>query len=208
MDKADDTGGGISAYPIGSIYMSVNPTNPADIFGGTWQALDQGRVLIGAGTAHPAGEEGGSETHLLSEEEMPAHTHTMDSAGSHTHGGSAGTAGAHTHSRGSMNIEGEITPTYDAGLVSTDYSGTINGAFEKGTAFSRTLNTVSGNSRALEFNASKDWTGSTSSNGEHSHSLSINSGGSHSHTINSKGGGEAYSIMQPYLSVYMWKRTA
>lgn len=30
----------------------------------------------------------------------------------------------------------------------------------------------------------------------------------HSHTISSQGGGSAHSIMNPYIVVYMWKRTA
>ena len=33
-------------YPIGSIYMSVNSTNPKTIFGGEWVAWGQGRVPI------------------------------------------------------------------------------------------------------------------------------------------------------------------
>ena len=37
-----------SVYPIGSIYMSVNDTSPASLFGGEWERLE-GRFLLGAG---------------------------------------------------------------------------------------------------------------------------------------------------------------
>ena len=37
-------------YPVGSIYLSVNPTNPSSLFGGTWVAWGQGRVPIGIGS--------------------------------------------------------------------------------------------------------------------------------------------------------------
>lgn len=44
-------------YPIGSIYLSVNATNPSTLFGGTWQSIGSGRVLQGADDAHAAGSE-------------------------------------------------------------------------------------------------------------------------------------------------------
>lgn len=37
-------------YPVGSIYLSVNNTNPGTLFGGTWVQVCQGRALWGAGT--------------------------------------------------------------------------------------------------------------------------------------------------------------
>jgi hypothetical protein len=36
-------------YPIGSIFMSVNDTSPAVLFGGTWEKIE-GRFLVGAGS--------------------------------------------------------------------------------------------------------------------------------------------------------------
>ena len=54
------TGGGsfnpLSVYPIGSIYLSTNGTNPAELFGGTWESIGSGRVLQGADDTHAAGE--------------------------------------------------------------------------------------------------------------------------------------------------------
>lgn len=82
------------AYPVGSIYLSVNDTDPATLFGGTWKRISQGRFLIGAGANEanstdywgsytagsenfPAGEMGGEPTHKLTVDEMPSHSHSL-----------------------------------------------------------------------------------------------------------------------------------
>ena len=35
-----------NVYPVGSIYMNVNSTNPGTLFGGTWEQI-QGKFLLG-----------------------------------------------------------------------------------------------------------------------------------------------------------------
>lgn len=67
-------GGALDAYPVGSIYMSVNSTSPSTLFGGTWQRI-QDRFLIAAGSTYKAGGTGGEATHTLTIGEMPSHTH-------------------------------------------------------------------------------------------------------------------------------------
>lgn len=65
-----------TAYPIGSIYMSVVDTNPATLFGfGTWARI-QDRFLLAAGGTYKAGATGGEASHTLTVAEMPQHTHT------------------------------------------------------------------------------------------------------------------------------------
>ena len=44
----------LNAYPVGAIYLSTVNTSPASLFGGTWVAIGQGRMLIGAGTGTDA----------------------------------------------------------------------------------------------------------------------------------------------------------
>lgn len=64
-----------SCYPKGSIYMSMDSTSPSTLFGGTWEPLDEGRVLIGCNDTYSAGSTGGEFTHTLTVDEMPTHTH-------------------------------------------------------------------------------------------------------------------------------------
>lgn len=77
--KQFDSSGGVNIWPIGSIYMSVSPTDPATLFGGTWERI-QGRFLFAADSKHAAGSTGGEETHKLTESEMPSHNHGIPAA--------------------------------------------------------------------------------------------------------------------------------
>ena len=241
-------------YPVGSIYMSAVNVSPASFLGGTWQAIEQGRMLMAAGSSWQAGTTGGAAYHALTVQEMPAHDHSAveTAAGGHTHGASTGSAGAHAHSgstnnagnhyhtgttsgagnhahtRGSMNITG----TFD-GNVDDDSKGGKSGAFY---TTGRPIYGANGDDTGgvIGFDASRSWTGSTSTDGshshgfstswagEHAHSLSIASAGAHTHsvaiaaagahthaiTIGRTGSGAAFSILPPYIAVYMWRRTA
>ncbi len=71
-------------YPIGSVYISENETNPSEFLGGEWETYAQGRTLIGSGTGTDsngtsnifiAKSIGGEYTHTLSINEMPKHSH-------------------------------------------------------------------------------------------------------------------------------------
>ena len=66
----------VNPYPVGSIYMSVNSTNPATLFGGTWESIG-GRFLLGANSTYRAGTTGGEATHTLTVDEMPKHQHRI-----------------------------------------------------------------------------------------------------------------------------------
>lgn len=58
-------------YPVGSIYVSVNSTNPGTIFGGTWEQIKD-RFILAAGDTYSAGSTGGSADAVI-----PTHTHTI-----------------------------------------------------------------------------------------------------------------------------------
>ena len=76
------TSGALAAYPVGSVYMSFNNTDPGRLFGGTWQPLNEGRVLICANSTYTAGSTGGESTHKLTVNEMPSHNHGGKFSGS------------------------------------------------------------------------------------------------------------------------------
>lgn len=172
------------AYPVGAIYCSTVETNPHDLFGfGTWEYIEQGRVLLSQGDKYSAGSTGGAETHTLTVQEMP----------SHKHGGATGDGGAHTHT-GVSSEAGEHTHTgvvYNAGAGLGAYRGARGLDTLKVKPYDDTILDVAINKA-----------------GAHTHDVTITGASNHTHTINAEGEGQAHSIMQPYLSVYMWKRVS
>lgn len=64
----------LTAYPIGSVYISVNSTSPASLFGGTWTRIED-TFLLAAGSSYEEGSTGGEATHTLTIDEMPTHVH-------------------------------------------------------------------------------------------------------------------------------------
>ena len=228
-----------SIYPVGAIFISAVPTDPAVLLRfGTWEPFGSGRVLVGISPADPdfdtAEETGGAKSvdlahnhttadHTLTEAEMPSHSHTGSSAGagSHNHGGSTGTAGNHSHS-GSTNTTGSHGHSFrtahnDVNSSSSQGYPYNNGhnAFRTTDRSQRTENNgviqSSGNhSHSLSINSNGDHSHSISSDGGHTHSLSIGTtggGSSHNHGPTGSAGDSSQNVMNPYITVYMWKRT-
>lgn len=67
------------SYPVGSIYQSTAPTNPATFMGGVWERFGNGKVLVGVDETdadfNAANKQGGEKTHTLTIDEMPSHSH-------------------------------------------------------------------------------------------------------------------------------------
>lgn len=83
-------------YPVGSIYISVNTSSPAVLFGGTWERIKD-VFLLGAGDIYTLLEDGGEAEHVLVQSEIPGHTHDVV--------GETLSDGAHTHQvRGGANV--------------------------------------------------------------------------------------------------------
>lgn len=126
--------------------------------------------MIRGSTPTNAGQTGGADSVQLSVANLPAHSH----------GVTVSTDGAHTHGRGTMDITGGITIAAVGG----------DKAMIRGTsgAFSHSGEYAGGNGQAardpgsysddISFNAANAWTGKTSLNGSHTHSVTIGSTGS------------------------------
>lgn len=210
-------------YPVGSVYISFSATDPSTLFGGTWSRLKDTFLLVN-GDNYAPNTTGGSATKTIGVTNLPAHNHTVNAsthshsvttagAGSHTHTASSNSTGAHTHKRGTMNITGRI------GNVDSSSSSSTGAFYRSGT--SGKLENQSGDADPnVYFDASRNWSGETSSAGNHSHTITVNSvsnhthtvtisnSGSHTHTTNNTGSGTPLNIMPPYTTVYAWRRTA
>ena len=154
-------------YPIGSIYMSMNDVSPATFLGGTWERI-QDRFLLSANENTYSGVTGGEATHTLTQAETPAHTHT----------------------RGTMEIIGSIKVVGSGSNARWNVNIQSTGAFyEQHIAniqqYAQTVENTNDNTASAGFQASRSWTGATSS----------------------VGGNQPHNNMPPYLTVYMWKRT-
>lgn len=137
-----------NVYPIGSIYMNVNSTNPGTLFGGTWEQI-QGKFLLGMSSSYPAGSQGGEASHTLTTDEMPSHGHNPANE--------AGYSGFITNSEKAFSI-GDMGSQSGSGRYYPYASA----------AFDISRNTLTGTT----------------------------------------GGGKSHNNMPPYLSIYIWKRTA
>ena len=173
----------LQAYPVGSIYMSVVDINPAELFGGTWEAMS-GRVLVGAGVSdfdinYVAGTTGGSRSRTLSSSNIPKHTHTVEIKQ---------TAATHNHRNG---VYDEAAP--GNGPLSSNY-----GAIKMYPTATQHVMAADGSAYGTNTQLYMGYTSETSA--VHTHEVTVGYYGAKNPT--------EISVMQPYLVVYMWKRTA
>jgi len=198
-------------YPIGSIYETTTYSNAREVssaLGGTWEEYGKGKTLVAVDynddNFNVVNKTGGNITTILSSSNLPSHTHSITALS-----GTAKETGAHTHTRGTMNITGSVK-TRDFNVANH------NLIFQPSGAFSVSYTSDSGTTQAaqyisktpyyinvLSFDASRNWTGATSSNGAHTHNVITNTG-----TSGSVGSSTSFSNLPPYITVYRYKRIA
>lgn len=178
----------LASHPIGSIEINISGANPSTYLGGTWIAWGSGKVPVGINT---------SDTDFKTVEKTGGtknHTHTY----AHTHG-IPGVA--HTHSTGNHTLTvaempshthwtREIAPGLYAGWGNKSQDGWIT----------QSLNASNGGT----------WeTAATGGGGAHNHgntgSTTPKATTTNSQSTSTSG---SSSNLQPYITCYMWKRTA
>lgn len=186
-------------YPVGSIYMSVNKTNPSTLFGGTWIAWGAGKVPVGVNASetefNSVEKTGGAKTHTLTTAQIPSHNHSLNN---------------HTHSIPKLygnadfvdlkgNVWNMAVQSSSTGLSANGICSPIGGG--TGSAGYAT------NSQGVAIN----WTDTFEINAGHNHPVTTNAsttGQAGGGNTGNTGSGQAHNNLQPYITCYMWKRTA
>ena len=109
----------VNPYPIGSIYVSTNSTNPSTLFGGTWTQIED-RFLLASGTNYNIGTTVGESSVTLTANQsgIRAHGHGMAHTHNHRH-----QVGSKEWSTGTGNDSGRITTNNrTTGYKYTDYN--------------------------------------------------------------------------------------
>lgn len=201
-------------YPVGTIYQTENANfDPQTVWGGTWARIED-KFLVASGEVYTSTGGSASASVTLTTDNLPSHNHGFTPSGSveSTFTGSEVTSGAgsaHSHTRGSMNITGTMTGrnivrdgSWSGALYNTGSSYYCDGG-------------AGSKSGGVGLNASDNWSGSTSSESSHTHSVTAAGSVSSSFTgtsgnTDSAGSGVAFSVptIPPYQAVYVWKRTA
>lgn len=166
-------------YPIGSIYMSVNNTNPSTLFGGTWEQIT-GYYLYAGNTNETGGSNitgaasGETGATALTVNQIPSHTHYIPSLS-----GSTTSNGDHIHNIGA---------DFDGGAASARY--TVHSKGPTGAGYLKPTSQAGAHTHSITTNANN--TGASGNNASHTHALN-----NHTHTIN-----------PPFYSLFVFKRIA
>lgn len=181
-------GGGLSAdevidlvHPVGSLYVSTLSTNPGTLFGrGTWASFGAGKVMVGLDSGD-ADFDTVEETGGAKTKAISAHAGTaVADHASHTH--------QYTEVPNHVHVQNEIsgsTGNFSGSPVDTSAGGTGGSPNQAASSIS-TANPTGGVATGTTQGPSATLTHSVTQPSAHSD----------------------LNVVQPYIVVYMWKRTA
>ena len=211
-------------FPVNSIYTALVSTNPATLLGfGTWSAFGSGRVLIGAGTGTVVATFASRASNVIT---VTGLTNAVNNEFQ------TGQAVLYTAAAGAMTGLTHNTTYYLIRTGNLTFSlATTLALAQAGTAIA--LSSDGTGTQTFTLTLTARTAGDTG--GEENHAMSSTELLAHKHTLigygnagsdgfqlttrlpgvpnaldamNNAGGNAAMNNMQPFITVYMWKRTA
>lgn len=182
-------GGGSEAFPVGAVFIAVVATNPATLLGyGTWSAFGAGRVLVGLDATDAdfdlVEETGGAKTKAISAHAGTAvANHVVTQPNAHTD------VTNHTHTVSHSHTQRGGTATTGGLSGATWDTSTSGGPSNWGYSTTTDAPTSSGPSGGV---ASQSHAGTAVD----------------AHGVTQPSAHTDLNVVQPYIVVYMWKRTA
>lgn len=177
-------------HPVGSIYMTTVATNPATVLGhGTWVAWGSGRVPVGVNTGdtdfNTVEKTGGAKTVTLTAAQsgLPQHTHVQD-AHNHTQNSHNHTQNAHSHGA-PANADGFAAHR-------TNSTGGYSAIFSSGSA-----------SEVFSY-----WLPAAAKATNNAATATNNAATAVNQNAGPADASQAHPNVQPYITCYMFKRTA
>lgn len=217
----------LDAHPVGSLYLSSNPTNPSTLFGGTWVQI-KNRFIWAKGDSDTINATGGSKTVTLSVNNLPSHSHyytPRGSVGSHHHGlnnhthsfsGTTGSVGAKYGSANTGGMSGNSVGTFYAksltrvwgnptGSISTMETGRQE--YENSNSNTLPIRYKINVAHTHNFDHQHDFSGTTAGSNANTTDIQPSFTGTRAQTENT-GSGAAVTIMPPYVVKYCWERVS
>lgn len=224
-------------YPVGAIFPTVNNVNPGTyLTGTTWETFASGKMLVGVDATqsefeHVEQEGGEIVKNMQHTHPTGDHVLTLDEMASHTHGiylNTQSNTHSHTmpHSHGPGKLTVNSSGSHEHGIIYRSGQAITMDPGSSGYRLNWTANGGNGNNTNIQTTTDGSHThslvGTTSTySGEtgddtHSHRISgttdpmVGSGGgaAHNHGDTGVGGSMNFSVLNPYITVYFWKRTA
>ena len=177
-------------YPVGSIYMSTTDDTIEKVqnkFGGTWVKYAEDMTLVGASSSKAVNTTGGSSTVTLTTDNLPSHSHVIPALSV------SSWSGSHKHSVNDQYLNQYVSNLNGWNNANIGDAGTLSGYGIARTIANKGeehlgIPSFDTNDTVLTVSGQKTTTSSTTS----CTNCSANS----------------FNIQNPYISVYMYKRTA